>query len=143
MADPSKVEAVRSWPTPRTQTEVRSFLGLASYYRRFIKGFAEIARPLHQLTEKGRKFCWGKECEGAFQQLKVSLTVAPVLAYPDPKKKMFILDTDASDVGIGAVLYQEEGGLERVVAYASRALIKQERKYTTTKKELLQYGDLY
>lgn len=135
-ADPSKVEAIRTWPVPKTQTEVRSFLGLASYYRRFIQGFAEIARPLHRLTEKGRRFCWGEECQEAFQQLKARLIVAPVLAYPDPKKP-FILDTDASDVGIGAVLSQECDGLERVVAYASRALTKQERKYATTKKELL------
>ncbi|KAG1930770.1 thy-1 membrane glycoprotein [Pimephales promelas] len=136
MADPSKVEAVQAWPTPKTQTEVRSFVGLASYYRRFIKGFAEIARPLHQLTEKGKRFVWREECQEAFQQLKSRLISAPVLAYPDPKKP-FILDTDASDVGVGAVLSQEDGGLERVVAYASRALTKQERKYATTKKELL------
>lgn len=115
---------------------MRSFFGLASYNRRFIKGFAEIDCPLHQLPEKGRKFCWREECEGAFQELKVSLTIASVLAYPDPKKS-FIMDTDVSDVGIGAVLSQEEGGLERVVAYASRALAKQEWKHATTKKELL------
>lgn len=136
MADPSKVEAVRAWPTAKTQTEVRSFVGLASYYRRFFKGFAEIARPLHQLTEKGKRFVWGEECQESFQRLKASFISAPVLAYPDPKKP-FILDTEASDVGIGAVLCQEDGGLERVVAYASRALTKPERKYATTKKELL------
>lgn len=136
-ADPAKVEAVRGWPAPENQTEVKSFLGLASYYRRFIKGFADIARPLHQLTEKGRRFKWDESCEQAFRQLKASLITAPVLAYPDPQKP-FILDTDASDVGIGAVLAQEgEGGMERVVAYASRALTKEERKYAATKKELL------
>lgn len=135
-ADPSKVEAVRGWPVPRNQTEVRSFLGLASYYRRFMRSFAEIARPLHQLTEKGKKFHWGEDCQRAFFTLKSCLISAPVLAYPDPLKQ-FILDTDASNVGIGAVLSQVEGGMERVVAYASRALTKQERKYATTKKELL------
>lgn len=135
-ADPAKVEAVRGWPAPRNQTEVRSFLGLASYYRRFVKGFAEIARPLHQLTEEGKKFSWGEECQQAFLQLKSCLISAPVLAYPDPHKS-FILDTDASDVGIGAVLSQAYDGIERVVAYASRALTKQERIYATTKKELL------
>lgn len=135
-ADPAKVEAVRQWPVPKTQTEVRSFLGLASYYRRFVKGFAEIARPLHQLTEKGRRFKWTESCQVAFEQLKQSLMSAPVLAYPDPSKT-FVLDTDASDAGIGAVLSQEEGGCEHVIAYASRALTKQERKYATTKKELL------
>lgn len=137
MPDPAKVEAVREWPTPSGQTEVQSFLRLASYYRRFVRGFADIARPLHPLTEKGRRFQWSESCQRAFDQLKMGLTTAPVLAYPDPNKP-FILDTDASDVGIGAVLsQQEEEGLERVVAYASRALTKQERKYATTKKELL------
>lgn len=77
-----------------------------------------------------------ESCQRALDQLKIGLTTAPVLAYPDPNK-LFILDTDASDVGIGAVLSQEQEGLERVVAYASRALTKQERKYATTKKELL------
>lgn len=85
-ADPSKVETVRGWPVPRNQTEVRSFLGLASYYHRFIKGFAEIACPLHQLTEKGRKFHWGEDCQRAFLTLKSFLISAPVLAYPDPLK---------------------------------------------------------
>lgn len=135
-ADPAKVESVREWPVPKNQTEVKSFVGLASYYRRFVKGFADIARPLHRLTEKGRRFKWGDDCQQAFMQLKSSLITAPVLAYPDPQKR-FILDTDASDVGIGAVLSQEEGGVERVVAYASRALTKEERRYATTKKELL------
>lgn len=135
-ADPAKVEAVRQWPVPKSQPEVRSFLGLASYYRRFVKGFAEIARPLHQLTEKGRRFKWTEACQNSFEQLKRSLMSAPVLAYPDPAKT-FILDTDASDAGIGAVLSQEEEGREHVIAYASRALTKQERKYATTKKELL------
>ncbi|KAG1941111.1 interleukin-1 receptor accessory protein-like 1-A [Pimephales promelas] len=135
-ADPAKIDVVRQWPVPKNQTEVRSFVGLASYYRRFIEGFAEIARPLHRLTEKGRKFKWGDECQRAFSQLKTALVTTPVLAYPDPHKT-FILDTDASDMGIGAVLSQEMDGLERVVAYASRALTKQERRYATTKKELL------
>ena len=135
-ADPEKVDCVRQWPVPKNQTEVRSFVGLASYYRRFMKGFADIARPLHQLTEKGRRFKWTEPCQTAFESLKLSLMTAPVLAYPDPHKP-FILDTDASDTGIGAVLSQEEGGQEQVIAYASRALSKQERKYATTKKELL------
>ncbi|KAL7871035.1 hypothetical protein SRHO_G00085320 [Serrasalmus rhombeus] len=136
MADPKKVEAVRTWPEPTNQTEVRSFLGLASYYRRFVRGFAEVARPLHQLTEKGKSFQWDEACRRAFEQLKVCLVTAPILAYPDPKK-VFILDTDASDFGIGAVLSQEVDGIERVIAYGSRALSKAERRYATTKKELL------
>lgn len=135
-ADPAKVQAVKDWPVPKTQTEVRSFVGLASYYRRFIKGFAELARPLHQLTEKGRRFKWSEACQVAFEHLKAKLISAPVLAYPDPSQP-FILDTDASDTGIGAVLSQVVDGVEQVIAYASRALTKQERKYATTKKELL------
>ena len=134
--DPAKVEAVREWPVPTNQTEVSSFVGLASYYRRFVKDFADIARPLHKLTEQGKRFQWSEACQCAFDQLKTRLITAPVLAYPDPCKP-FILDTDASDVGIGAVISQEEGGMERVIAYASRALTKAERKYATTKKELL------
>lgn len=134
--DPAKVQCVREWPVPKTQTEVRSFVGLASYYRRFVEGFAAVAQPLHQLTEKGRRFKWTEPCQQAFERLKIRLMTAPVLAYPDPHKP-FTLDTDASDMGIGAVLSQEENGCERVIAYASRALTKQERKYATTKKELL------
>lgn len=134
MADPAKVAAVREWPVPRNQTEVQSFVGLASYYRCFVKGFADIAQPLHQLVEKGKRFQWTEHCQRAFEQLKASLITAPVLAYPDPSKT-FILDTDASDMGIGAVLSQEDGGYERVV-YASTALTKQERKYATKKKDL-------
>lgn len=101
-----------------------------------MKGFADIAQPLHQLVEKGKRFQWTEDCQQAFEQLKASLINAPVLAYPDPSKT-FILDTDASDAGIAAVLSQEDGGHERVVAYASRALTKQELKNATTKKELL------
>lgn len=134
--DPAKVKVVREWPVPQNQTEVRSFVGLASYYLRFIQGFAEMAHPLHQLTEKGRKFSWNPECDQAFLKLKECLVSAPVLVYPDPEKR-FVLDTDASDLGIGAVLSQEMEGGERVVAYASRALTKAEREYATTRKELL------
>lgn len=130
-ADPAKVEAV-----PKNQTEVKSFVGLASYYKRFVQGFAEIAHPLNQLTEKGRRFKWTEDCQSAFERLKLGLMSAPILAYPDPHRH-FILDTDASDAGIGVVLSQEEGGQEHVIAYASRALTKLERKYATTKKELL------
>lgn len=103
MADLAKVVAVREWPVPRNPTEVQSFVGLASYYRRFVKGFVDIARPLHQLVEKGKRFQWTEDCQRAFEQLKASLITTPVLAYPDPNKT-FILDTDASNVGMGAVL---------------------------------------
>ena len=135
-ADPSKIEAVKSWPEPKNLSEVRSFLGLCSYYRKFIKGFADIARPLHKLTEKGKAFQWSDECSRSFAQLKEHLTSSPILAYPD-EKSVFILDTDASDAAIGSVLSQAQDNTERVIAYASRTLSKAERKYCVTRKELL------
>ena len=136
--DPAKTEAVSNWLTPQTVTEVRSFLGLASYYRRFINGFATIASPLTALTEKGRFFDWSKDCSNAFSILKKKLVEAPILAYPssDPADP-YILDTDASNSGIGAVLSQVQGGTERVIAYASKTLNHSQRRYCTTYRELL------
>ncbi len=134
--DPKKVECVENWPEPTTVKEVRSFLGLCSYYRRFIACFSEIAKPLHQLTEKDRKFAWTEQCSAAFQTLKKKLTEAPLLAHPDFSQP-FILDTDASDLAIGSVLSQKIDGVERAVAFASRTLSKSERKYCVTRKELL------
>ena len=124
--DPSKVSKILDWPIPRNVSELRSFLGLASYYRRFIKDFAKIAVPLHRLTEKNKPFVWSESCLEAFNELKRELTNHPILAYPDFNKK-FILDTDASDYGIGGVLSQVEGNEERVIGYASRSLTKPER----------------
>ena len=134
--DPDKIEAVKRWPAPKTVTEVRSFLGLASYYRRFIQGFAEIAKPLHRLTEKNNTWHWTKECQEAFRELKTRLINAPILAYPSSEGR-FILDTDASGQGIGAVLSQVQDGVEKVVSYASRSLNKSERNYCVTRRELL------
>ena len=133
-----KIEAVKSWPTPKNVTEVRSFLGLASYYRRFVEGFASIAKPLHQLTEKGRagQFEWSPVCQAAFDELKRRLTSAPILAYPSPEGE-FILDTDASKDGIGGVLSQVQDGKERVIAYGSQVRSKAERNYCVTRSELL------
>ena len=133
--DPKKTETIRNWPTPHNVTEVRSFIGLCSYYRRFIAGFATIAKPLHRLTEKGRTFSWTDDCNKAFETLKACLCQTPPLAHPDFSKP-FILDTDASDVGIGAVLSQDIEGSERVIAYASKSLSKSERRYCVTRKEL-------
>ena len=134
--DPAKVERVSNWPVPESSGEVKSFLGLASYYRRFAPGFARIARPLYQLTEPTKDFEWTNECQQAFDQLKELLTFSPVLAYPK-QEGLFILDTDASNHGIGAVLSQEQGGVERPMAYSSRTLSKSERNYCTTRRELL------
>ena len=134
--DPSKIEAVRDWPTPKTPTQVRSFLGLASYYRRFIRAFAEVAAPLHRLTEKKKEFVWTDECDSAFEKLKEALITAPVLAYPK-EQGQFVLDTDASAFAIGGVLSQVHDGEERVIAYGSKALSKPERNYCVTRRELL------
>ncbi|PIK38623.1 hypothetical protein BSL78_24533 [Apostichopus japonicus] len=96
--DPEKIKSVVEWPTPCSVTEVRSFVGLCSYYRRFVKGFSQFCTPLFRLTEKGNRFNWNEDCENAFRTLKQILTTAPVLAYPEPDG-LFILDTDASDFG--------------------------------------------
>jgi len=134
--DPSKIEAGKDWPTPEDVNEVRSFLGLTSYYRRFVPTFAEIAAPLHALTMKNKKFEWTTQCEHAFSKLKYSLISSPILAMPNDNDP-FLLDTDACDVSIGVVLSQVKGGAERVIAYASRSLSKPERNYCVTRKELL------
>ncbi|GFW60701.1 retrovirus-related Pol polyprotein from transposon 412 [Trichonephila clavipes] len=134
--DPEKVSAVKNWKHTENLRELRSFLGLCTYYRKFVKGFSNIARPLHKLTESKQKFQWTKECEDSFLQLKEALTSSPILIYPQPDKP-FILDTDASNESVGAVLSQEIDGQERVVAYWSKCLSKPERNYCVTRKELL------
>ncbi|XP_057760623.1 uncharacterized mitochondrial protein AtMg00860-like [Arachis stenosperma] len=113
--DPSKIEAVVQWEPPTTVTEVRSFLGLAGYYRRFIKGFSQIALPLTYLTRKEVPFVWTAECDRSFKMLKEKLTTSPVLVLPDPQKP-FEVYCDASHKGLGCVLMQDKN----VVAYASR-----------------------
>ncbi|CAH8866152.1 unnamed protein product [Trichobilharzia szidati] len=138
--DSSKTQAVVNWPTPKSTADVRSFMGLASYYRRFVQNFASIAAPLHRLTEKGRKFVWTNECQIAFDTLKKCLTSPPVLSFPDTSADSgpFILDTDASAHAIGAVLSQATpDGQIRVIAYASRMLDKRETRYSTTRREML------
>ncbi|GAU44000.1 hypothetical protein TSUD_91790 [Trifolium subterraneum] len=129
--DPSKVEAVLNWERPRTVSEIRSFLGLAGYYRRFILGFSEIALPLTRLTRKGAAFVWDELCENIFNLLKQKLTSAPVLVIPDPDKK-YVVYCDASNKGLGCVLMQEGA----VVAYASRQLKPREENYPTHDLEL-------
>ncbi|GFS78691.1 retrovirus-related Pol polyprotein from transposon gypsy, partial [Nephila pilipes] len=108
--DPQKVAVVKKWSQHRNVHEWRSFLGLCTYYRRFVKGFSLIPRPLHRLTEHKRPFVWSEECEVAFTSLKEALTSAPILSYPDPDKQ-FILDTDDSHANVGAVLSQEMSSL--------------------------------
>ena len=138
--DPAKTEAIDSWPVPRNKKELRSFLGLCTYYRKFVKDFATKAAPLHWLTKDDAEYVWDDRCASAFKLLKTALTRSPVLAYPDPNVE-FILDTDASSCGIGAVLSQTYDGVERVVAYYSRSLSSSERNYCTTRRELLAIVD--
>ena len=135
--DPSKFAVVQNWPIPKSAKEVKQFVGFVTYYRRFIRNFADIASPLYNLTREHVKFVWSPDCQAVFQQLKQALTSAPILAYPDPSLR-FTLDTDASDHGIGSVLSQvTEDGREQVVAYASKSLSKSQKNYSVTKRELL------
>ncbi|WVZ84564.1 hypothetical protein U9M48_031589 [Paspalum notatum var. saurae] len=129
--DPSKVEDVLNWKQPETVTEIRSFLGLAGYYRRFIKDFSKTVKPMTSLTKKNAKYLWYPKCEEDFTSLKQSLTSAPVLAQPDVTKP-FDVYCDASGNGLGCVLMQEG----RVIAYASRQLRKHEANYATHDLEL-------
>ena len=140
--DPGKVEAVHTWPIPRNVTGVRAFLGLCSYYRRFIRGFAHIAAPLNRLLEAGKVFDWNDDCQEAFETLKSKLTGDELMSYPD-NEGLYILDTDASNTGIGATLSQlkwcEEAQqhVEKPIAYASLSMTKTQRRYCTTRRELL------
>ena len=136
--NPALLDSITRIPQPKTVKDVRSFLGLASYYRRFVKGFSNIAAPLNRLLEKSKEkeVNWTPECEEAFLTLKTSLTTAPVTAYPDFDKP-FRLYTDASNVGLGAILAQVQEGKERIICCASRSLNKSEQNYPATKKECL------
>lgn len=156
--DPEKVSALKSWPTPRTLRELRSFLGFSGYYRRFISGYATIAKPLNDLTRgyiPARRSIpkhtstptgldakhpfgerWTPKCQTAFETLIERLTTAPVLGFANPKLP-YILHTDASTTGLGAALYQEQDGQLRVIAYASRGLSASESRYPAHKLEFL------
>ena len=151
--DPEKLTAVKDWPTPTNVKELRQFLGFAGYYRRFVKGYSSLAQPLNSLLEghcthkpnkrkKGKRskqpaeWVWGEEQQAAFTALKEKLTNPPILAYADYSKP-FILHTDACGKGLGAVLYQKQDGVEKVLAYASRGLRPSERKYPAHKLEFL------
>ena len=136
LPDSSLLAAIREIPPPKTATEVRYFLGLAGYYRRYVKGFAAIAAPLHALTRKDAVFHWSEDCQAAFDQLKTLLTTSPITAFPD-FSQAFRLYTDASTAGLGAILAQVRDGKERIICCASRALNKAEKSYPATKLECL------
>ena len=115
--DPRKVKDVLDWTAPTTVSEIRSFLGLAGYYRRFIEGFSKIAKPMTEFLKKDQKFVWSEDCEKSFNELKIRLTSAPVFTHPDINRS-FDVYSDTSRRGIGCVLMQDG----KVVAYASRQL---------------------
>lgn len=135
--DPDKTSAIDNFPTPTNPKEIRSFLGLCSFYRSFVQGYAQIASPLYQLLQKDIKFQWTLECEKSFQELKSKLVNAPILQMPDMAKE-FILTTDASTQAIGYILGQlDENGRERAIAYSGRSLHKSEKNYSISELELL------
>ncbi|GJR56611.1 putative reverse transcriptase domain-containing protein [Tanacetum coccineum] len=129
--DPAKIESIKDWASPKTPMEIRQFLGLADYYRRFIKGFSKIAKSMTKLTQKGFKFDWGEKEENAFQLIKQKLCSAPILALPEGSED-FVVYCDASYKGLGVVLMQRE----KVIVYASRQLKDHEKNYTTHDLEL-------
>jgi hypothetical protein len=129
--DPSKVKEDLEWKPPTTMSEVRSFLGLAGYYRRFIPNFSKIAKPIIELLKKGNKYVRSEACDEAFKYLKKLLTTSPVLAQPDTAK-LFNVYCDASGTGLGGVLMQEG----RVISYSSRQLRHHEEHYPTHDLEL-------
>lgn len=134
--DKRKVEAVEKMKKPMTVRQCREFLGLCGFFRKFIKDFSILAAPLHALTKKDVKFEWTEECQNSFDMLKRKLTTAPLLHHFDPSKKILLV-TDASDIGVGAILQLEVDGQEVPVGYWSRLLNKSERNYCASDKEVL------
>ena len=134
---PVNITKILDWPEPRTAKQVKQFVAMGSYYRRYVRDFASMVRPMTELTKKGKQFLWTETCQKSFEQLKKALVSSDVMGYPLNDAGEFILDVDASDIGIGGILHQIQEGRERVIAYASRALNKAERNYCITEKELL------
>ena len=141
--NPKKIEAIVKWPQPQTVTQMHSSLGFCNYYRKFIHRYAQIAKPLYKLISgeqaitKQAKLSWDEKCEQAFKALKEIYSHTPVLAYADYTKS-FQVHTDTSELGLGAVLYQEQDdGTTRVIAFASHSLSNSEQRYHSSKLELL------
>ncbi|GFO16517.1 Pol polyprotein [Plakobranchus ocellatus] len=132
---PESIAAVQKWPVPRAVKDIQRFMGLTNYHRLFIKDYSRVAEPLFRIL-RNNEFRWGEEEEQSFENLKKALTETPVLGIPSTDDP-FILDTDASDVAIGAELIQLQAGVERVIGYGSYTLSKEQRNYCTTRKELL------
>ena len=136
LPNPENIVKVKQWPIPTTPTQVRQILGLGSYYRRFVKGYSDLVRPLTLLTHKDKPFVWTEACQNSFDELKERLVSSEIMAYPNDQG-LYILDTDASDTQISGVLSQVQDNKERVICYGSRTLNKAERNYCITDKELL------
>ena len=135
--DPVKLEAVRKWPRPKTVKDIQKFLGFCNFYRRFVKNYSELARPLFDLTKKGEPFIWTERQDTAFTGLQDALTSSPVLLLPDYGRP-FTLYTDASDYATSAILEQDDAlGRSHPVAYYSKSLQPAERNYEIHDKELL------
>ena len=134
--NPEKLKAIQDYPRPQNVKDVRSFLGLTGFYRRFIDRYSDKAKPLTLLQKKGIEFTWTPEAEKAFLKLKQTMRQGPILKYPDFSKP-FVVATDASNIGIGSVLAQVHNGQEFPIAYNSRQLSKVEQNYSTIEKELL------
>ena len=135
--DKTKVSAVENFPVPKSRKNIRQFMGLSGFYRRFIKGYAAIGKPLFQLLRDDVTFRWGEKQQEAFEKLKKALCTAPILVYPDFKKKNFIIFTDASGYAVGAILAQGTALKHNVIAYYSRVLKDNELKYSTFEREAL------
>lgn len=134
--DPDKTQSIIDYPPPRNIKQLRRFIGMASWYRRFIPQCATRLEPLTRLLRKNIAWEWGDEQVAAFEAIKGSISSPPMLSCPDFNLP-FVLQTDASTVGIGAVLAQETDGVEHVIAFASRALSETEKRYSTTEQECL------
>ena len=134
--DPSKIQVIQNLPIPRTQTDVRSFLGHAGYYRRFIKKTSKIASPLFVLLMKSAEFKWNNLLQEAFVELKHQLSITPILRGPDWALP-FHISSDASNTAIGAVLGQEENHLPYAIYFISKNMTPTELNYTVTEKEFL------
>ena len=131
-----KIKEVKNWPIPKNISDIRSFLGSVGYYRRFIKNFSAIAAPMNELLKKEKRFFWSPECQKSFEELKTKMITYPILQFPNFDKK-FVLFTDASNYAIGAYLTQEDEGILKPIAFASRSLTQAERRQSTIEREIL------
>ena len=134
--DPERIRPILDFPVPKTLKQLRRFNGMASWHRKFLPDFADVAEPLTRLTRKNTKFLWGNDQQHAFETIKSLIASAPTLFRPDHNQS-FVLHTDASDIGLGAILTQVVNGQERILEYASRILTPQERNYSVTERECL------